>query len=229
MARGVVVGRGTLTAVGLGLASAYAVWFRLGLVSGSTVAERRTVLDGDDLISKPSLVTNHAGDLPVPPEDVWPWLTQVGWHRAGWYTPHWVDQVLFPDNWASAEALDPRFVRDLAPGDTIPDGPPGTAHFVVERADAPHLLVLHSRTHLPADWANAFRASLDWVWTFHLQPNDDGGTRLLIRNRGSVRPAWLDLAYRAVIVPADHIMAPGMLRGLAERLAKHSAGPSVAN
>ena len=198
--------------------AAYALAYRLGLTSGSTPAERSASLPGDDLITAPTLVTNHAGDLPAPPAEVWPWLTQMGWHRGGWYTPGWVDRLLFPDNWPSADQLDPRYVRDLKPGDTIPDGPPGTAHFVVERAVAPELLVLHSRTHLPAEWGKRLGAELDWVWTFSLRPTPGGGSRLLIRNRGWVRPKWLDLAYHAVIVPADHIMATGMVRGLGARL-----------
>jgi hypothetical protein len=150
---------------------------------------------------------------------VWPWLTQVGWHRGGWYTPRWVDRLLFPDNWPSATSLDPDLVRDLEPGDTVPDGPSGTAHFVVERADAPHLLVLHSRTHLPPGWAERYGASLDWVWTFALDPLGQNRTRMLVRNRGRVLPGWLDLAYRALIVPADHVMTRGMFRGLGERVA----------
>ncbi len=40
-----------------------------------------------------------------------------------------------------------------------------------------------------------FGASLDWVWTFALDPVGDGRTRMLIRNRGRVSPRWLDLAY----------------------------------
>lgn len=211
---------GRFAAIGLALASGYAIWYHLGLVSGSTAAERRTVLGGDELIERPSLVTNHAGEISAPPEAVWPWLTQVGWHRAGWYTPRWVDQLIFPDNWASADHLDPQLVRELKPGDTIPDGPPGTAQFVVERAEPPRLLVLRSRTHLPPDWANKLGASLDWVWTFSLEPTRTGGTRMLIRNRGWVKPAWLDLGYRATIVPADHIMATGMLKGLADRISQ---------
>ncbi|MCB0911243.1 MAG: hypothetical protein KDB60_06480 [Propionibacteriaceae bacterium] len=216
------MGFGRCAVVGAALVGAYAAWYRLGLASGSTTAERRGTLRGDELITGPSLVTNHAGDLPAPPEVVWPWLTQVGWHRAGWYTPRWVDRLLFPDNRASADRLDPGLVRDLRPGDTIPDGPPGTAEFVVEIADPPHLLVLHSRSHLPPGWASKFGAQLDWVWTFSLAANDRGGTRLLIRNRGCVRPPWLDLGYRAAIVPADHIMATGMLRGLARRVGRAS-------
>lgn len=33
---------------------------------------------------------------------IWPWLVQVGWHRGVWYTPRWVDVLLFPDNQPSA-------------------------------------------------------------------------------------------------------------------------------
>jgi hypothetical protein len=195
----------------------YAVLHRLGRTSGSTHAERSRRLPGDELIARPSLVTNHAATLPAAPEQVWPWLTQVGWHRGGWYTPRWVDRLLFPGNWPSADRLEPSLRRDLRPGDTIPDGPPGTAEFVVQRAEAPRVLVLHSRTHLPPGWDVRFGAALDWVWTFALAP-EESGTRLLIRNRGRVHPRWLDYAYRAVITPADHIMTRGMFRGLATRL-----------
>lgn len=212
---------GVVTAAAAG---SYAVLHRLGRTSGSTVAERERALPGDDLIRDPTVVTNHARTLAAPPEEVWPWLTQVGWHRAGWYTPRWVDRLLFPDNRPSADRLDPDLVRDLRPGDTIPDGPPGTAEFVVEEAEPPRVLVLHSRTHLPPGWAERFGAALDWVWTFSLEPAA-GGTRLLIRNRGWVTPRWLDLGYRALIVPADHVMAQGMLDGLASRTSSaRSAG-----
>lgn len=213
--RPVLAGGATAGAATIG---AYALLHHLGATSGSTAEERHRTLPGDDLVAEPTLVTNHAATLDAPPERVWPWLTQVGWHRGGWYTPRWVDRLLFPDNWPSAEYLDPALVRDLHRGDRIPDGPPGTAEFVVEVADPPRMLVLHSRTHLPPGWDVALEASLDWVWTFALDPEPGGRTRLLIRNRGRVRPTWLDLAYRAAVIPADHVMTKGMFRGLGERV-----------
>jgi hypothetical protein len=45
--------------------------------------ERAATPPGDELINEPSFVTNHAATLPAPPAAVWPWLTQVGWHRVG--------------------------------------------------------------------------------------------------------------------------------------------------
>jgi hypothetical protein len=204
----------------------YGALYRLGAVSGSTPQERRRALPGDSSIDSPAFVTNHAATLDAPPEQVWPWMTQVGWHRAGWYTPRWVDRLLFPDNLPSADHLDPAFLRDLHPGDTIPDGPPGTAQFVVELAQAPHVLVLRSTTHVPASWRDRHGASIDWVWTFAFDSIDDGRTRMLIRNRGNVRPRWLELAYLATIVPADHIMTRGMFRGLQQRVRVELSGTS---
>ena len=206
----------------------YAALQVAGRTSGSTRLERRRDLPGDELITRPSLVTNHAATLNARPEDVWPWLTQVGWHRGGWYTPRWVDRMLFPGNWPSANRLDPDLVRDLRPGDTIPDGPPGTAQFVVAAALAPRVLVLHSTTHLPPTWSQRFGADLDWIWTFALDPVEGGRTRMLIRNRGTVHPWWINAGYVAAIVPADHIMATGMLRGLNARVTQPGQGPKAA-
>jgi WS/DGAT/MGAT family acyltransferase len=153
----------------------------------------------------------------VPPERVWPWLVQMGWHRGGWYTAGWVDRLLFPANWPSATHLVPELQRPLEVGDHVPDGPPDTAWFVVAHVDPPHLLVLHSTTHLPAAWRARLRASIDWTWTFTLADTDDGGTRLLLRVRGRTRPWWLTAAYVAGLVPADYIMAHSMLAGISRR------------
>ncbi len=198
----------------------------LGRTSGSRSDERRRRFVGDGLVAHPNVVTHHGGTLPAPPAQVWPWLTQAGWHRGGWYTARWVDRVLFPENWGSAEHLDPRWVRDLQVGDTIPDGPPGTAEFVVQHVDPPHLLVLRSLTHVPASWTERTGARIDWVWTFALSEEAPGRTRMLIRTVARTDPWWLTLAYVAFLVPADHVMATSMLRGLSARVAAAAAdGP----
>jgi hypothetical protein len=206
----------------IGGAAAAGQW--LGRTSGSTRAERHRPLPGDELVDRPVLVTNHAVTIPAPPERVWPWLVQLGWHRGGWYTARWVDRLLFPANRPSATELLPDLQRPLAAGDHIPDGPPGTAWFVVEQVRPPHLLVLHSTTHLPASWRARLGAGIDWAWTFALTGSSDGGTRLLLRVRGRTWPWWLTAAYLAALVPADHVMATSMLRGIRRRVV--AAGPA---
>jgi hypothetical protein len=203
-------------AVGLSVAG-YAALHYLGRRAGSTREERRQALPGDGAVRHPQMVTDHAITISAPPEAVWPWLTQMGWHRAGYYTPRWVDRILFPANLPSLDVLDPELVCDLGAGDTIPDGPPGTAWYVVEEAKPPGTLVLHSTTHVPPSWREKFGAAIDWTWSFLLIELPDGRTRLHLRVRGRVAPWWLAAAYVAAIVPADFIMAMGMLRGLKER------------
>jgi hypothetical protein len=135
-----------------GLVGAVAASQWLGRTAGSTRSERHRRLPGDELVPRPTVRTNHAITIPAPPDRVWPWLVQVGWHRAGWYTPYWVGRLLFPANWPSSARLVPDLQRPLQVGDHIPEGPPGTAWFVVEQVEQGHLLVLHSTTHMPASW-----------------------------------------------------------------------------
>lgn len=195
----------------------------LGRTYGATAAERRAPLPGDDLVVRPQVVATHAATLPAPPEQIWPWLVQVGWHRGGWYTPRWVDVLLFPDNWPSASRIHAEF-QSLEVGDVIPDGPPETVcGFTVREVVPADRLVLESTTHLPLSWREEDRARLHWTWSFRLTPVDGGrATRLVFRWRARTAPWWLTLGAHLFIVPADFVMSRGMLRGLGERVTERS-------
>jgi len=160
------------------------------------------------------MVMNHGVTIQARPDEVWPWVSQMGWHLGGYYTPHWVDKLLFPENWESLTRLDPQLVRDLHAGDVIPDGRPGTAYFRVARVEPSNLLVLRSQTHLPPGWGERYDARITWTWTFHLTELPGASTRVHLRVRGSMTPWWLTALYVATVIPADFVMATGMLRGL---------------
>jgi hypothetical protein len=165
-------------------------------------------------------VTEHAIDIAGEPEEVWPWLTQLGWHLGGYYTPAWVDRLLFRGNWPSLDRLDPTLLRDLRAGDLIPDGPPGTAFYRVATAEPPYVLVLHSTTHVPPGWQR-YGAAIDWTWCFSLSRPAPQRTRVRVRVRGRTAPWWLTTLYLAGVVPADYVMSMGMLRGLKRRVEAH--------
>jgi hypothetical protein len=213
-------GRLTLASLaGAGLA-VYTGLQVLGRVAGTTGAERRQILPGDELVGSATMLTDHAIDVAGEPRELWPWLTQLGWHLGGYYTPEWVDRLLFRGNWPSLDRLDPALVRDLRAGDVIPDGPPGTVFFRVATAEPPHVLVLHSTTHFPQGWER-YGAAIDWTWCFVLTRTGPRRTRVRLRARARTAPWWLTTLYQAGIVPADYVMAMGMLRGLKRRVEGH--------
>ena len=206
--------RGATAAVAA--AGGYAVLYRLGQTWGATVQEQRQALAGDELLPDATAWTTHAITIAAPSAAVWPWLIQMGWGRAGWYTYRWVDRLLFPANGPSANQLLPEH-QQLAVGDQVPDGPPeADCWFTVERLEPQRLLVLRSTRHLPASWRQR-ELGMDWIWSWHLDEPTAGSTRLIQRNRMRLEPPWFERAFLATIVPADFIMARSHLQGLKAR------------
>ena len=85
------------------LAIGYAALQWFGRTAGATRTERSEPLPGDALVDHPLVRTPHATTIHAPPDRIWPWLVQMGWHRGGWYTASWVDRLLFPANAPSAD------------------------------------------------------------------------------------------------------------------------------
>jgi len=214
----------TAVASATAVVAGYAVLHHLGRTSGSTDAERHARLPGDALVSDPGVVTDHAVTIDAPPEAVWPWLAQMGWGRGGWYTARWVDVLLFPGNRPSAERVHPEW-QHLERGERVLDGDPATeCWFVVEEVEPPRHLVLHSTSHLPPAVRDRFGAAIDWSWAFVVRPVATGRARLHFRTRARLAPRWLSFGYRALLVPADHVMARQMLHGIAARAERSAAG-----
>ena len=172
---------------------------------------------GDELIDHPRLVTNHAATIQAAAHDVWPWLVQMGWQRAGWYTYRWVDRALFPANAPSASSILPEY-QNLNVGDRIPDGPPeANCFYEVELLEPAKMLVLRSWTHLPQALRRNPRNGMEWTWAFYLDEISERETRFIFRVRGNLNPLWLRVLYHALVVPADFVMGRSMSRGLAKR------------
>ena len=208
-------GRRVLAAA-VGAAAVEAGLIHLGRTYGSTREERRQALPGDDIIPEPTSQTDHAITIGAPPSAVWPWVVQMGWGRAGWYTARWVDRLLFPANGPSAERVVPE-LQDIEVGTFIPDGPPHTqCGLHVVSLDPERALVLRSNSHLPKSWRD--RATLDWTWAFVLTPQDSGQScRYHFRSRWVAAPWWFRLGGSLGIVPADFLMSRDHLHGIKDR------------
>jgi hypothetical protein len=219
------VTRGTLmdarrvsAAAAAGLAAGYVAAHHFGRTWGATPDECARTLPGDDLVTGRRFQTTHAVTIDAPPDRVWPWLVQMGWGRAGWYTYRWVDRLLFPANGPSVDRIVPE-LQQLAEGDQVPDGPPETGcAFTVERLEAARTLLLFSDSHLFGSLAEREDVTMAWAWSWQLEELPAGRTRLIQRNNCQLSPPWLHRAYAATMIPADLVMARSHLRGIRARV-----------
>jgi hypothetical protein len=179
---------------------------------GTTPTDLSRVMAGDGLLAGWTYSGTNAVTIDAPPEDVWPWLVQIGYQRGGLYSYDWLDRLFGYLDRPSATTVLPEF-QTLAPGDRIPLGRgPSWPVAVVEPRRA---LVLDMR-HLDG---------IDWVWQFGLYPVDGTRTRLVSRSRVRVQSMVARL-FTYGIEPAGFLMTRRMLLGIKERAeALHARGP----
>jgi hypothetical protein len=218
-------------------AAAAVVLRRVARRTGVSDAEVAAPLPGDEVIADPMVAWDRGLTIRRPPAAIWPWLAQMGYGRAGYYAPEWLDR--WADRWiwkdpnrvVSPWRVDPR-LQDLAAGDVIADGPAYAAYYRVVAAEPGRHLVLWSLRHPgrgrpvdPYDEAALRRREaelrdggvwLEFSWAFVLRPLDPFSTRLLVRCRGDLAPK----AARPLLVPlglVDAYETMGMLRGIKAR------------
>lgn len=49
---------------------------------------------GDELVPAANMIFDHRTIIVATPEDIWPWLIQLGKRRAGWYLPAHLERLL---------------------------------------------------------------------------------------------------------------------------------------
>lgn len=135
---------------------------------------RERELPGDDLIPDAQAVTDRHASLDAPPEDVWPWLVQLGKGRAGWYLSRRLER-LTPRGNRALRAIDPAYQR-LEVGDRVHEfGRDGW--FEAAIVEPPHALV----------WSSERGEGLSMTWALVLEPSGAGGSELHVRLRTSRR------------------------------------------
>ncbi len=145
-------------------------------VTEATPEERVAVIDGDDIVFVPGASIDGGCYLPVPPEEVWPWLLQMGGYRAGWYLPLELENDFPRDHLALREICDE--LQDLAVGDVVAGW--GNDGLAVARLREATAIVYRTQVAL---------TTLSWSITLTPTP---GGTRLHARIRLSpTRFGWL--------------------------------------
>ncbi|MGY1786558.1 hypothetical protein [Geodermatophilus sp. SYSU D00698] len=167
---------------------------------GARPEEVAAAMPGDDLLPRAQYVATRAITVDAPPEEVWPWLVQVGYRRGGWYANDLLDDFALP----SAREVVPD-LQDVHVGQRLAMVPRPSARtaFVVDGFVAPEWLL----------WRTPNR-----TFAWRLVPLPGGRTRVLTR-LATVYEWSRPLVLGTVVLMefGDYPMMRRMLRGIRKR------------
>lgn len=171
---------------------------------GASDAEVAAALPGDEYVPSPRTLTTKAVTIQASPEQIFPWLVQMGADKGGWYS-HASIEGLLNCPIVNADRLHPEW-QTVSVGDPVKmcPGEFGPPPYTVVAFEKDHFMIWG---HLEAD------DSWNDVYQFVLQPAGNGETRLVFRSRSnSVGLIW------GVLEPGFFIMESGMLQGIKQRV-----------
>ena len=187
------------------LVSAYLVLIRpTQLTSGATREEVEGEMPGDDLVSHPTFLATRAITIRGRPENIWPWIAQMGFDRAGYYGYDLIENLGSKNGIRSEESIVPELQHPKT-GDVMPIS--SVAHLVFGRIQPDRYLIWQSEA-IPHDGA----------FTWALYPIDQGHTRLVSRIR--LRYHWTSPALVLDLFTefADHVAVPKILAVVKDRV-----------
>ena len=166
-------------------------------------------MPGDEVVPRAQFVATRAVTIGAPPERVWPWIVQLGYRRAGFYTYDLIDNAGQP----SAERVLEEY-QHPDPGDLMP-----------MYKELNGLAIAYTVTAFETDrsmvWVHrpSPTEKPDSTWTWRLRPLPGGGTRLVTRMKQDYRWETPRLAlFNFVLMElGDFAMERRMLNGIKRR------------
>lgn len=205
-----------LALVGLVLA-AYLLWARpYQFHWGATDEEITRSMPGDELNTNPKFLATRAITINGTPKEIWPWLVQMGYGRAGFYGYDILENLGSPRGIHSAEGILPEF-QNFKVGDVVPISPAANMYFY---AIEPNKYLV---------WAGKTGGTYG-AFTWALYPQDASHTRLVSRIRWShhwTQPGMLGLDLFSEF--SDHIAVREILQGVKGRVEGYSKPMAQAN
>jgi hypothetical protein len=186
---------------------------------------------GSDFIADPVINRRYHIDILAERSNIWPWIVQMGYHRAGWYIDAWWDRVIIEQFWARvvpeearpvyrppADTILPEY-QDLSLGDIVPDGPTGSAYYDVVGLEKDHLLLLYATSHFNYMAPRfVYRTRLAprgaFCWAFILSDVSPGTSRLTSWWQAQLQPRAGALLFRPVLALVDRAHQRQILRGV---------------
>ena len=176
---------------------------------GATDAEIAATYPGDELVPNPAAFVNHVITINARPEDIYPWLVQMGGGKGGLYS-YTAFEGLIGCPLVNAEYIHDEW-QNLQLGDLVkmcPNEPAPPPYIVAQIIPNQAIVMGHQEN---GNWVD--------LWQFILVPQGDTSTRLILRTRTMMVGGFWD-----IIHPGVFIMERGMLYGIKERAEKLAQG-----
>jgi len=154
---------------------------------GATETEAERELPGDDLIVNPLLVTTKAVTIQASPEEIWPWLAQLGVDRGGMYSYLWVENGLLHLNVKNTDEIRPEW-QNIQVGDFLRFTP---KDFPLNPGPGLYVLAVEPNRFLVGCFGlenAAANCNAAATWQFVLEPQPDNTTRFILRGRTAGEP-----------------------------------------
>jgi len=206
-------GRKTICVAGTA-AVFYGMWVRPRLMRwGASDEEVTGPYPGADLVPEGKRAATMAVTIDASPEQVWPWLVQMGGDRGGWYSWDRLDNAGHP----SATEVHPEW-QDLGLGDHVKyrrrSGPVDA--WEVAALEPNRYLGLRGLTDLRGRNLDPQQprpsAYIEGLWGFQLRELPDRRTRVVIGGYQTFRPRWIERFVASwLYIPVVWIMQARML------------------
>jgi hypothetical protein len=170
---------------------------------GASDEEIVASLMGDELVPSPRISYTRAISIDAAPEEVYPWIVQLGAERGGYYSYQWFETNILRCELINADRIHDEW-QNLTVGDQVKmcPGTSGPPPYEVAQLVPDHAMILGHKEN--GKWIE--------LWQFVLVPQADGSTRFLLRGRSAAQGWFWD-----AIRPGEFIMMRGMLLGIKER------------
>ncbi|MEJ2211644.1 MAG: hypothetical protein P8129_21770 [Anaerolineae bacterium] len=177
---------------------------------GATEEEIGRAMPGDEILPQPALTWTHGIIIQAPPEEVWPWIAQIGDDRGGFYSYTFIENLIDPDDrYHNANEILPVF-QDPQPGEgLIMD------YLIVDRVE-PGQYLLAQLADL-SEMEGSPLPSGGWTWLWHLSPSGEGATRLVVRMHIQLGEVAGSSLMTGVMDVGGFVMERRMMQGIKDR------------
>jgi hypothetical protein len=190
---------------------------------------------GKHLINDPMINLYYEIEIEGRPEDIWPWIQQVGYHRGGWYIDTWWDKFEQTHFWPRLVPEDARGTykppadeilqeyQNIREGDIIPDGPPGSAYYEVVAIEQNRLFLLYATSHFKYMAPQfVYRTRLApkgaFCWAFIIDELDDHRSRIISWWQAHGSPKIGFVLFKPFLHIVDSAHQKQILKGIKKRV-----------